>query len=355
MNTVLHVCSWVRTGRYSDRVASRAIRAADVPAPNTAWYTRRPSKTVACGVAAFSMRVLPSALRIAAFFCVTAAMSCRDGAAPTPIITPPLVPEDKNPAWSPDGQWLAFEHSDPDDPYRSIFLARADGTGRRLVASSAVGPAWSPDGRALAFEAVGNVFRVDIATDSLVRLTTAGRNGAPAWSPNGRSIAFVSDRNDPDGVTRLWLMNADGSEPRRVPLGLPVGSSSWSPSGARIVVESDRSAPRTPIVIALLLTDTFGLDTAWLTSSQWDATFPEWSPRGDWIAYTKNVAPGDIRAVRPDGTGDHLVIADGFQPAWSPDGQRIAFCRRTPEEVAIWSVDLNGQSLQRLTWPRGGP
>lgn len=93
------------------------------------------------------------------------------------------------------------------------------------------------------------------------------------------------------------------------------------------------------------------MDSLFLTATT-NANQLAWSPTGEWIAYDLG-ALNAIRLIRPDRTGDHVLVTHGFDPTFSPDGQRLAFSRYTGDEIAIWSVDLSGQNLRQLTWPRG--
>lgn len=289
-----------------------------------------------------------------ALSCGALALGCRDPLDTLPV--PPAVPADMNVAWSPDGQWLAFDYTDRATPYPSIYVARVDGSERHLVAPQGSDPAWSPDGSALLFHGHGVIYRVHLVSDSIVPLASIGSNLSPTCSPGGGPVAFSSNREDPDRIMHLWLMDADGGAPRRVPGSRPLIGPDWSPTGERIVAYGAVRVNVARTVMTVFVTDTLGRDTIQVTPLAWgDAQYPKWHPGGEWIAYTRMTPPGEVRVVRPDGSGDHLLVADAFHPAWSPDGQRLAFSRRDQNEVAVWSVDQNGGDLRRLTWPRDAP
>jgi Tol biopolymer transport system component len=96
---------------------------------------------------------------------------------------PGTDPRYQAPAWSPTGEWIAFQWRQHD--HQEIGIMRPDGSGFRLLTSSPL-------------------------------FTTPANNVTPAWSPDGKRIAFVSDRNGP---WELFVMNADGSDQHKVDLG----------------------------------------------------------------------------------------------------------------------------------------
>jgi len=305
-------------------------------------------------------RLWRSALRVGSLLGLWACVSsCQNPYEPPRV--PPVISEDRDPAWSADGQWLAFQHSG-DDSTPGLYIARVDGTGRQLVVPGGNSADWSPGGTALVL-GIGfsyQVYRVDLATDSVTPLTTSGFNVLPAWSPDGQTIAFDSD-DGTGGPTGLWLMDGHGGNRRAVAVGTPdqpgPGDVDWAPSGDRLVGE--RAWPTAPGSFRwrLFRTDTTGRDTAWLTPVNVDAQRPAWSPLGTWIAYVRanTDRPGDLWLIRPEGTEDHLLVRSGSHPTWSPDGASVAFSRTASDEVAIWSVDLEGRNLRQLSWPRGTP
>ena len=163
---------------------------------------------------------------------------------------------DWGPDWSPDGSTIAF-NSDRDGGALSGFLVAPDGSNLRRIDTNAwlEYPVWSPDGTRLAFEgALGanyEVFVVDLATAEVTQLTDSpGQDGWPAWSPDGSTIAFTSERDDCRFAPRtqecwrgdvddehhdIWIMDADGSNPRRV---TPESGQfvTWSPDGNYLLV-----------------------------------------------------------------------------------------------------------------------
>jgi Tol biopolymer transport system component len=165
---------------------------------------------------------------------------------------------DWGPDWSPDGGTIAF-NSDRDGAVMSGYLVSPDGSHlRRIDADVWIEyPSFSSDGTMIAFMGHDggdyDVYVADLETGAATRLTEApGSDGWPAWSPDGSTIAFGSERDDcryaqktaacwidpgeePGEHHDIWLMDADGSNPRRVTpeFGQFV---TWSPDGEYLLV-----------------------------------------------------------------------------------------------------------------------
>lgn len=147
------------------------------------------------------------------------------------------------PAWSPDGNWIAFtsnRETTPEVPNDEIYIIRADGSYGldewvRLtdMPGNDKYPAWSPDGNSIAFasERDGNSeIYVMAANGSDQRNLTnvpVTQETQPAWSPDGLFLAFTTDRN---GNNEIYTMTADGKEQRRI-TNDPADDfdASWSP------------------------------------------------------------------------------------------------------------------------------
>src|SRR5688500_14271113 len=99
----------------------------------------------------------------------------------------------------------------------------------------------SPDGTWIAFDLLGHVYRMPAAggaAQSITQGSGIATNYHPKISPDGSTIAFVSDRR---GQNNLWVMNADGSNPRAVLLDLDSRAVSpvWTPDGRSLVIRRE--------------------------------------------------------------------------------------------------------------------
>jgi dipeptidyl aminopeptidase/acylaminoacyl peptidase len=219
----------------------------------------------------------------------------------------------------------------------------------------------------------------------------------PRLSPDGSSVAFVvatSDQETDKPATTIWVTPADGSSPARpFTTGPEDNSPRWSPDGRWLAFVAERGHGPQLHVASL-----DGGEARTLTSAAHGVSQPVWAPNGERIAYVARTGewkkPEDRSAVersaprvvtglyyRFDGIGwfddrrGHIFVAgltggdpkqvtdgdwDDADPAWSPDGRRLAFVSdRSPtrfDEVHrdVWVVTVGARSRpQRLTRGRG--
>ena len=245
--------------------------------------------------------------------------------------------------------------------------------------------AWSPDGTRLAYWMRGQIWVMN--ADGTHNTALAGTPGAPlgggyltvapaspTWSPDGRQIAYTTGNES----RSLWLMNADGSNKHQIaPVGrYPAVELDWSPSGRQFAFtrwEWGESASD------LNLMDANGTHRRLLGPAaggfHGPAANPDWSPNGEKIAFTYF---GPVPPYRAGTTGDQVAVinpsghdlvrlttgrASSFDPAWSPDGRRIAFVRepvgkgltstlRAGSEIYVMNAD--GTNLRQLTHDKIG-
>ena len=232
-----------------------------------------------------------------------------DGSAVTRLTT------GSQPEWSRDGQRLVFYNA------REIYVVNVDGSGLRRVARG-WDPAWSPDGRMHVFRGESHTIDVvDVDGANRRTLYDDGPYGAfgPAWSPDGGRIVFSLGTFVDLGMG-LWMMNADGSEPRHI--GPDDGQApAWSPDGSEIAYVTNQPS------IDVSNADGSGQ----LTRVAGPAIFPDWTPDGRLI-FTKSPSgawygPGQ-RIFISDGGLERQLIPEAAAPASSSYSDRQATWRR---------------------------
>jgi Tol biopolymer transport system component len=249
-----------------------------------------------------------------------------------------------------------------------IYVMNIDGSGERQLTDGPgfdTAPALSPDRRSIAFasDRSGQMQIYTMATDgSAVRnVSSSGSfDFYPSWFHDGSRILF--QRLNPASGFDLWVMDADGSNQRRL-TSLPANEvgASVSPDDSTVLFTGNNGASRdlwtvpanggTPVNITAgtCVTDTYPCQLA--TDFQ-----QNWTPEGRIVFYSDRSGAAGIWTMAADGTDPRLIIELGLAtvgaPSVSPNGKWITFISDLDHLGAArstYTVRSDGTHLRRLT------
>jgi CubicO group peptidase (beta-lactamase class C family) len=245
-------------------------------------------------------------------------------AAGTTVRFPDAASFNGMPAWSPDGQsiaWLTYRDDQVD-----ILVALANGSGVLHLTDDPPNDlrvAWSPDGERVVYssdvDGDHELYVLRLADGSITKLTDNDIDDwVPAWSPDGASIAYI--RTDDRGQLRVMAVDGSGD----LEVGGATGNPwwpAWSPDGTRIAYETDG---------AIFIVPAEGGQAVRLTVEQLRVVrFPAWAPGKDLLFSSDS----DLYAAAADGSNVRRLTAtptEELTAAWAPDGATIAF------QVSYW-------------------
>jgi len=166
-----------------------------------------------------------------------------------------------------------------------------------------------------------------------------------AWTPDERIVY----RSDEGGSAEVWVMNADGSNPKQLTTGARVGRGlTVSPDGRYIFFSSDRTGR-----FNIWRVDSEGGDLKQLTAGEGEF-YPQSTPDGRWVVYQRREeAEPRLWKVPADG-GEPVQLTEtrAMRPAVSPDGKLIAYHHLDPDvDKSRWRIGIvSSAGGQRLRW-----
>jgi len=295
---------------------------------------------------------------------------------------------DLGPAYSPDGQFLAFVRRG--ERWDSLYMLRLQGgTPQSIVdvTGQIIGPpAWTPDGTAIVYASNQNgatrlwrtaasggtsvqvpripdlswypsiprrtrklAYQNAMDSSSIIRRdspllephaprvvvsSSAGKNESPVLSPNGKKLAFMSNRS---GTLEIWVSDPDGSYPSRMTNLGGCGTPRWSPDSESIVFDSSARD-------GLYIVDVTGGDPRPVAFGGGEALVPSFSRDGQWIYFGSGRNGQDqVWKVSVNG-GDPIQVTfqGGFAALESPDGKMLYYSKARFSHPEIWVVPAAG-------------
>ena len=315
-----------------------------------------------------------------------------------------LVPGHAELDWSPDGHNIAFVEKDKQGTSAIFTLSRGNQTAHQITAPAAPdedwGPAFSPDGNQIAFVRAGNLLVMPAAGGESRRLTQASMRvlGSPAWTPDGQSIIFAVPEFGERRGDELWRIPAAGGEPtlvRQAGIGVrnpaiakggfrlacvglsnarsidqmdlyPPGQKArtlvtsmsgenagqqLSPDGRKLAFQSDRTGG-----LDIWVSDRNGQNPIQFTAVG-TAGAPRWSPDGKEIVFDVGLGrawtfPRAVFLIDADGRSSRPLVQDNFsnpRPSWSHDGKWIYFASDRSGDWQVWKILRSGGSPVQVT------
>jgi TolB protein len=227
-----------------------------------------------------------------------------------------------SPAWSADGQWLAYVSFET--KHSAVYVQLVKSGERRQVSARAgvnAAPEWSPDGRKLALTLGGSggnpdLYVLDLASQGLTRITDdPAIDTEPVWAPDGRSLYFTSDRAGSPQIYQIGV--SAGARPRRITFsGTYNARPRISPDGSQLaMVTLDNGNYR------IAVQDLASGAVRVLSHGHLDES-PSFAPNGATLIYSEREGShGALATVGTDGlTGVRLKAPQGEvqSPAWGP-------------------------------------
>jgi len=244
---------------------------------------------------------------------------------------------------------------------KEIWLMDYDGANQHTLTSLrsiALTPRWSPDASRIAFTCFKPMIRVTSAQICMYSMDTGklvsfpqfkGSNSSPSWSPDGSQIIFSSSMV---GNPELYVADANGSRPRRLTNSNGANTSAtWNPkTGQTVIFVSDRGG----------VPQLYSMNADGTSVSKFDlpdmgyVIDPAWSPNGQILAFSWRRPSGNYDLYVMEIATRQLVeltrdVGRNERPSWAPDGRHLVFESTRTGTRQIWSMLADGTGARQLT------
>jgi dipeptidyl aminopeptidase/acylaminoacyl peptidase len=198
---------------------------------------------------------------------------------------------DFDPCWTPDGQEIVFTSNRTGTV--ELWIVKADGSEEPRIFATGEGAeesaTFSPDGKWLAFESLSKIWKMPAKGGKAVQVTKGEeRHSFPDWSPDGKEISYTV--NTDAGGRQIWAVNVKtgATRPLVADKGWSYGAR-WAPSGKVLVLSRRGARPDRNHDLWICSAD--GGDLTQITMGEAPDLFPDWSPDGHELVWTKG---GDL-------------------------------------------------------------
>jgi TolB protein len=250
--------------------------------------------------------------------------------------------------------YISVEGQAPSRRYK-LIVADADGENPRIAAQSSepiMSPAWSPDGQSLAYVSfenrVASIYTQTLRTGERVRVSArAGINGAPAWSPDGRRLALTLSRKD--GNLDVYVLGLTDQVLTRLTEDNAIDTeAAWSADGKSLFFTSDRSG--SPQIYRVAANSGGERPTRVTFEGTYNAR-PRVSPDGNTLAMV-TLDSGSYRiAVQDLRNGGSRILTQGRldeSPSFAPNGAEVIYATQDRGRGVLATVSVDGNVQQRL-------